>query len=562
VHAQPDALRLRSLFESRRELPAWLYLVFAILLLAVWFGPLEYRKLVKHDEGRYAEIPREMAVSGDWITPRLNGIKYFEKPPLQYWMTAAAYRAFGEHHWTARLWTALTGFLSLIVVWRTGRRLYGEPAGLFCALALAGCIYYSALGHINTLDMGLTFFAAVALCSFLIAQQAPPESAPRWMMVSWAACALGVLSKGLIALVLPALALTVYSLVQRDFSPWRRLSVLRGIAILLAIAGPWFVAVSLVNPEFPRFFFIHEHFERYLTTVHHRVEPWWFFIPLFIAGLLPWLSVVPGAIRVRDEASAPGAFSASRFLLIYALSVVAFFSLSGSKLPSYIGPAFPACALLIGAQLARLEPKAMKWHALPLLVLSAALALGTPLAAHLFPPREPAAGPLYAAFAQSIQGAGVVGIAASLVAFWLARSGRRVSAVTSLAGGALLVVQLVMAGHDRLNALTSAYGIAHQIAPRIDIVTPFYAVRTYDQTLTFYLRRTMTLVEYGDEFIFGLQQEPQLQIATLDRFREVWKESDQAFALMGPDTYSLLSNEKLPMRLVARDPRRIVVARR
>jgi hypothetical protein len=119
-----------------------------------------------------------------------------------------------------------------------------------------------------------------------------------------------------------------------------------------------------------------------------------------------------------------------------------------------------------------------------------------------------------------------------------------------------------MVGHDRLNPLTSAYGIAHQIAPRIDAVTPFYAVRTYDQTLPFYLRRTMTLVEYGDEFIFGLQQEPQLQIATLDRFREVWVQNDQAFALMGPDTYSLLSAEKLPMRLMARDSRRVVVARR
>ncbi|MGH8731979.1 MAG: ArnT family glycosyltransferase, partial [Burkholderiales bacterium] len=114
----------------RRAVLAAMLSLFAV----VWFGNIESRKLIKPDEGRYAEVPREMVASGDWLTPRLNGIKYFEKPPLQYWATATAYSAFGLHHWTARLWSALTGLLGIFVIWFTGRRLYGEPAGILTAL--------------------------------------------------------------------------------------------------------------------------------------------------------------------------------------------------------------------------------------------------------------------------------------------------------------------------------------------------------------------------------------------------------------------------------------------
>ena len=125
---------LQPMPESNCPRPA----VLAFLLLiffSVWFGVIEYRKLVKPDEGRYAEVPREMVATGDWLTPRLNGIKYFEKPPMQYWATATAYFAFGQHHWTARLWSALTGLLGLFVIWFTGRQLFGEPAGTLAALA-------------------------------------------------------------------------------------------------------------------------------------------------------------------------------------------------------------------------------------------------------------------------------------------------------------------------------------------------------------------------------------------------------------------------------------------
>ncbi|MCB1964850.1 MAG: glycosyltransferase family 39 protein, partial [Candidatus Accumulibacter sp.] len=233
-------------------------------LAAVWFGTLDQRALVRPDEGRYAEIPREMVASGDWVTPRVNDFKYFEKPALQYWATAAGYTAFGESEWTARLWPALTGFLSVLLAWWTGRRLWGPAAGHLAAAILGSSLLFVVLGHLITLDMGLSFFLQVAWTAFLFAQQDERSVSRRWMLLAWGAAALAVLSKGLVALVLIGAALVGYTLINRDLSPWRRLAPLSGLALFLLIAAPWFIAVSLANPEFPRFFFIHEHFERFL----------------------------------------------------------------------------------------------------------------------------------------------------------------------------------------------------------------------------------------------------------------------------------------------------------
>ena len=155
---------------TQSRLIALLLLAFAI----VWFCNLDYRHLVRPDEGRYAEISREMLANSDWITPRLNGIKYFEKPPLQYWMTATAYWLFGESEWTARLWTALTGFAGIVITGLAGARLFGRTAGFNAAVVLAGSFLYVGIGHVNTLDMGVTFWLSSALFGFLLAQD--PQS--------------------------------------------------------------------------------------------------------------------------------------------------------------------------------------------------------------------------------------------------------------------------------------------------------------------------------------------------------------------------------------------------
>jgi len=158
-----------------RRLQVMLLVVFGF----IWFSNLEYRKLINPDEGRYAEIPREMVASGDWTTPRLNDIKYFEKPALQYWATAMAYTLFGEHQWTARLWSALTGLLGVLMTFYTGRRLFGEETGWNAALVLGSSLLWVLIAHVNTLDMGVAFFLSAAVCAFLLAQDDAADARAR-----------------------------------------------------------------------------------------------------------------------------------------------------------------------------------------------------------------------------------------------------------------------------------------------------------------------------------------------------------------------------------------------
>src|SRR6185312_8103146 len=282
--------------EQRSGAPGWL----AWLLLAlVWFATAPWRPLFDPDEGRYAEIPREMTVSGDWVTPRFNDLKYFEKPPLQYWATAAAYEAFGVHEWSSRLWSTGLAFACLPLVFAWVAWLFDVRRALTALLALGVSPYFALIGHINLLDAAFTFWLTAAVFAFTLAQCAP-RAAPaerRWMLIAWAAAALAVLSKGIVVGVLAGGALVLYTLIERDTVTWRRLHVVPGLALFLLIAAPWFVLVTLRNPSFPGFFFVHEHFARFLTTVHQRVEPWWYFLPLLLGGALPWL--LPGARACR-----------------------------------------------------------------------------------------------------------------------------------------------------------------------------------------------------------------------------------------------------------------------
>lgn len=533
-----------------------------LVLAAIWFSNLDYRKLIRPDEGRYAEIAREMAVSGDWITPRLNGIKYFEKPPLQYWATAAAFRVFGVREWTARLWPALTGFLGILLIGFLGSRLYGTTAGFYAGLVTASTAGYIGMGHLNTLDMGLTFFMTATLAGFLLAHRtgASPTEERRWMLAAWASAALAVLSKGLIGVVLPAGVAAIYILIERDFRLLRQCHWTAGITIFLLIGAPWFVLAQLDNPEFARFFFVHEHFQRFLTTVHRRVEPWWYFLPVLAIGLWPWFTLLPQALarawRVRGAAVA---FQPGRFLLIWAVFIFVFFSFSHSKLMSYILPIFPALALLVAARLAQLESRSFFWHALTNVVIGLLILALSPLAVRLARPATPIA--LVENYVPWIAAGGLaILIGAGLCLLW-SRGNRPLAALTAMALGSLVGVQLIGTGHNALSPSHSGYYLAQAIKPYLDPAVPIFSVKTYDQTLPFYIGRTVTLVAHDSELNYGLEQEPQLGIPTLAQFERTWRQAPRALAIMEPLTYTMFEQKGLPMRIIARDPRRIVIAK-
>lgn len=533
-------------------------LFFLLLFALVWFGNLEYRKLVRPDEGRYAEIPREMAVSGDWTTPRLNGIKYFEKPALQYWATAAAYKAFGEHHWTARLWPALTSFFGILFAWYAGNRLYGREAGLYAAAVLGSSLLYVLIGHINTLDMGVSFFMGTGLMALLLAQRenATPQENRFWMLLVWSSLAFSVLSKGLMGVVLPGAVLVLYTLIQRDFALWKRLHLAKGLLLFLAITVPWFVAVSLANPEFFHFFFIHEHFERFLTKEHGRYHPWWNFLPILAAGILPWFVPMLDSLAHAWKNNARG-FNPQRLLLIWAVFIFLFFSASSSKLPSYILPIFPALALLIGKRLSEMNSKTFTWQMLPMLGLAAACLALAPQVIRLAGNGVPA--PLYATYAKWLLAAAGIWLVANGIGAFLSYRGKLRPAVIVFAAGGLIAWQLVLTGHDSLSPANSAYHLVEKIRPQLKPDAPFYSVGVYEQTLPFYIKRTVTLVAYEDEMAFGIKQEPEKQIPDMATFEKLWRTQPFAMAIMTPDTFKDLAAKHLPMKEIARDTRRVIV---
>ncbi len=552
----------------RRRGAVALLLAFAL----IWFSNLEYRRLVHPDEGRYAEIPREMAASGDWVTPRLDGIKYFEKPALQYWLTAAAYEAFGVHHWTARLWPALSGFLGVLFIGYVGFRLGGATLGLYAAAVLGGCAWYVLNTHVLTLDAGLTFWMSCGLGALLIAQRADatPREERGWMLFGWAALALAVLSKGLIGIVLPGGALVAYSMLTRDWALWRRLRLMGGAALFLAITAPWFVLVSLANPEFSGFFFIHEHFQRFLTNEHHREGAWWYFIPIFLVGLLPWLTVFAWTARRMwtDAADDRNGFNWQRFTLVWAAFIFVFFSASGSKLPSYILPVFPALALTIGWQLAVARDETLVRLTLPLVAIMAVITLivlfGYDRIASRFADARQPIGPLIA-YGVWLKAGCVIALAGGTIGLTCLRAQRRTAAILAVATTALVAELIVLTGHDELADSRSTAPIVSRIVRehgplRHDV--PFYSVRMYDQTLPYYLERTVIPVEHYDELAMGIASEPDKSIAALPEWRKRWENADQAYAIMQPDEYEALQRDGVPMRELGRDPRRVIVSRR
>jgi len=547
--------------------------VFITILGGAWFCSIGLRSLISPDEGRYATLSLGMLQSGDWITPRLNGLLYFEKPVLQYWLGAIAFNFLGVSEFSARLWPALAGFLTVLATGFTAARLWGRESGLQ-ALAICGSMTW-ILGNslYLTLDAGLTLWLTIALCSVLLARrtEVSAKESRNWILLAWVAIALAVLTKGLVGIVIPGATLVLLCLWQRNWSWWRGMHWLPGSVLFLAITAPWFVAVSSRNPGFAEFFFIHEHFARFLTKVHRREGAWWYYIPLLLAGALPWTGLVAALAprlwrdvfapvkAVGEESLESARVAQQRALVAWSAFTFAFFSLSGSKLPSYILPMFPALALLMSIRARELSASSMRWN-LWILIGVWLLAVLVSTQAHRFAgPNSPVS--VLEPMAHAIRMAAGIFAAGAAIAWFCLRQSRVTAAILSLALSHVLALVVVLGSHDSFGQLKSAEIPAKRLQSYVDAATPVFAVRSYDQTLPFYLRRNVVLVEYEDEFEMGQRLEPNKSIARLEDFLQRWSELPKAAAYMTPATWQELQQRRVPMRVVYQDPRRVVVVK-
>jgi len=381
---------------TRRERWQYLWIWFFLGLV-----PLFMRPLWEPDEARYAEIPREMLALGDWLTPRLNFVHYFEKPPLQYWLSAAAMRLLGFQPAVARLPLALATAISLWCAWRLSRRLGARQPiwGLF--MAASGILFY-VCGQILTLD---ALFAAFQVLAFVAAAEAvaarfQDRGGRGWSLLAFGSLALAMLTKGLAAPVLVGMTM-VCSLPWAWPVPRLRRALLGtlldplGWLLFILVAAPWFVLVDRANPGHANFFFIHEHFARFTSHVHARqgsanpVLDKLYFIGVLGAGLIPWLSGSVAGIRrslaFLGRAAGPMAADAplhrwtvGATLLAWAWPLV-FYSVSGSKLPPYILPAVvPLVALACALEREGEQTRAAARSGWELLVLGVLLLLAAP----------------------------------------------------------------------------------------------------------------------------------------------------------------------------------------
>jgi len=535
-----------------------------IALSIAWFTLSVGRPLAHPDEGRYAEIPREMLLSGDWITPHLNGLAYLEKPPLQYWASAAAYRIFGVSEWAARLPALLAAWLGVLAVFLTGRRLWNSSVAVSAAALLASSVLYFALGQILTLDMAFTFLMTATLCTFCMAQvtrDSPSRESGQWMLATWALLALAVLTKGPVAVAIAGAVMLIYMSWQRDWAVLHTLRPLAGSAIFIAITAPWFIRVARANPDFLHFFFVREHLQRYLTDSAHRIEPWWYFLAILAAGVLPWLPQMGQALLGGWRASAPpGRFDPQRLLWTWCVFILVFFSLSSSKLAPYVLPIIPALALLTAAGGAHRNVRALRISlcvligaaiALPVYGLLAALNAHDPLVLRVSNDARPA-----------IVAFDVVALSGAVVCWQAMRRGRPAAALFGIAITWFLGLTLLFASVGRDDSLRSGKSLAAQIPTELAAHAPIFSVQTYDQTLPFYLRRTFFLVDMRGELDYGLQDSPGVFIADVQRFEATWRGLTDAIAIMPHRTYARLVAEGLPMRVLGQDSRRVAVSRR
>jgi 4-amino-4-deoxy-L-arabinose transferase-like glycosyltransferase len=556
-----DAGIAQSSLRSSRALMLGIILVCATTL---WFAVLGGRSLYDPDEGRYAEISREMLQSSEWVTPHLNGLVYLEKPPLQYWLTALSFRYFGETETAARLCTGLAGYLSLAIVFFLGRRLWGDAAGLKAVLLTGASALFVLLGHQATLDMLLNLWMLACLACLLMAQAERDDRARcrTWMLGCWLAMALAVLTKGLIGAVVPAATLLLYALWQRDRRVLEGLNIRWGLPLFAVVSAPWFVLAARANPQFLRFFFIREHIQRFLTPIEHRSAPWWFFIVVIAAGILPWFPLALRTFALSWRGGAPrGQFDPSRLLWVWSAFVFVFFSLSDSKLIPYVLPIVPTLALLCAGRPAGDERFSLAAGSLLSLAASAGIIVYGNVAWHS-PPGEALAIPLAMHRQPGLVWTAGLFAAAAVLCLALLLNKRTQAALAALCVGWFLGSFGLLIAATEAQQFFSAKALAVELKNTAEVSSPVYSVQVYDQSLPFYLQRPVVLVDYRDEFAPGLDQDPTRGIGDLREFADRWRELQDGYAVMRPSTRDSLEALGLPMRELARAPNRVLMSRR
>lgn len=309
------------------------------------------------DEGRYAEVAREMLANHNLISPTLNGVSFFDKPPLYYWLTVMTMHFHGVSELSARLGPALLGVFGILGIYITGRKLGGRQIAWFAAGLCATSPLYFLGAHFANCDLIMAVCLSLSMFSFLIGIESPSRQQQRLAFLSaYAWSGIAILAKGLIGIVFPIGIIGLYILCFNQWALLKRMMLLPGLLLIAVIALPWFILVSHANSDFLHYFFYIQHFQRFIGTTFNNRAPFWFYIPVVFIGFWPWSLWLFSAIAHGFKQSfIKKSQRIDGFLLLWSLLVLVFFSIPHSKTIGYILPLFPPLALLLARYLSHLR---------------------------------------------------------------------------------------------------------------------------------------------------------------------------------------------------------------
>jgi 4-amino-4-deoxy-L-arabinose transferase-like glycosyltransferase len=467
----------------------------------IFFFRLGVYGLWEPDEARYAEIAREMLQLRDFVIPHLNYVAYVEKPPLLYWLTAFSFRIFGVNQFAARLVPAIAAMLGVLATFIFADRAMGRRRAVMAAAILATAPLYAVMAQVLTTDMLLSALTTIAIFAFYLHY----AEGGRWCWIGYFAMALATLTKGPVGIALPALTMLIFLWWERSLKgSLRRFHGVPGTLLVFAIVAPWFVAISIREPGFVDFYFIGEHLRRIFDSSFSHGEPFYFYLPVVIAGLLPWSLLVP-FLTWRKMAPSP----ARRYCVIASLVVIGAFSAASGKLIPYIIPALPPLAVLLAdgiiscawpdeSHALRSPDSRILMESGPLLgLLGAGVIIAAMEAASFRTPYLILLQPeLYA-----IGGILVFGGAMTTIAFSARLTGPGLSLIVITLAGALCAGSWVRLAAEPLRSYASLSRAVAERAPSAKII----CYHRYVQGLAFYTRRRVVLVGPLSELRFGAE---------------------------------------------------------
>lgn len=535
---------------------SWLVdLIFISLFIGmfyfIWLGS---HALFTPDEGRYSEVAREMVATGDYVTPRLNGVAFLDKPALYYWLQASAIQLFGLKEWSLRFWPALLGIIGCIATYVAGRTLFSRRAGILSALILATCPLYYGGAHYANLDLEVAVLISISLITSLLALQTENK---KWFIVAYIFSGLAFLTKGLIGIFFPAMIIGIWILLLNRWDTFKKMHLGKGLLIFLGITVPWYVLVQKANPQFLHFFFVDQQVSRFLTKGDfNNKTAMWFYVPIVLAGILPWSVFIIQATwqKLKAIASNRQQHASELFLVLWFFLIFIFFSIPKSKTVGYILPIFPAIALLIGTYLDRMwnetKKRGIKIGLISYCVLSALLTVGFILAPFIQPE---AIKPELVKYIDMM--AMIFAVSGAIVLYFLKKKKEISTFVTTLfvTGVTFLLVFAASIGNINQKSIKPlAMLIKPHLSANDEVVTYF----KYYQDLPIYLERRITIVadwnapdiaqndNWVRELWYGMPfQNTSEWLIAEDAFWKKWNSDKRLFVLLNTGYFDNFSKQ-------------------